>query len=228
MKIPYHAAVTVHRETTVTEAAELMDREGIGSLLVTEDDTLVGIVTDRDLAVRVVARQIPFDGRVDAVMTCGVVTVPATAGRTEVIELLREHSIRRLPVVGDDGRLVGVVTLDDLFAIATPRDLPGLAAAVTEEVRHPHHDAHLPVPARGSAPHEPRIGRRQARVGDQLVVHGHLSNQPVRDGEILSVNTPAGDPPFLVRWSDDGHVSFIYPGPDAEIRHLGDREPAHS
>ncbi|WP_347176884.1 DUF1918 domain-containing protein [Parafrankia sp. EAN1pec] len=44
---------------------------------------------------------------------------------------------------------------------------------------------------------------------------------PKRDGEILEVATPAGDPPFLVRWSD-GRLSYIHPGPDARIHHYGE------
>lgn len=225
MKIPYHVPVAVPRETTVTDAAERMGREGVGSLLVTDNGQLVGIVTDRDLALRAIGRRMPYDGRIDAVMTCGVVTVPATAGREEVVRTFQEHTVRRLPVV-DGGKIVGMVALDDLVATATSADLAGLAATVGEEVRHPHHEAGLPVPAAAAFPPAPRLGRLQARVGDQLVVHGHSANQPNRDGEIIGVHTTAGDPPFLVRWSSDGRVTFVYPGPDAKIRHLsGAAEP---
>ena len=144
MKIPYHPAVTVPRETTVAEAVEVLRREGVGSLLVTEHDRLVGIVTDRDIALRVIGRRIPYDGRIDAVMTCDVITVPPTAGRDEVIELFRKNAIRRLPVVDGD-RLVGVITLDDLLAIGAARDLPGLAEAVAEKIRHPRREAGTPA-----------------------------------------------------------------------------------
>ncbi|WP_085003945.1 DUF1918 domain-containing protein [Frankia casuarinae] len=59
----------------------------------------------------------------------------------------------------------------------------------------------------------------RAHPGDTLVVHRHTTRQPDRLGEIFEVCSVAGDPPFAVRWSGTGHVSFVYPGPDAEIRH---------
>jgi CBS domain-containing protein len=219
MKIPYRVPVTVPRETTLVEAAERMEQAGVGSLLVVDGDQLVGIVTDRDLALRAVARRMPYDGRIDAVMTTGVVTVPATADREKVLRIFRGHAIRRLPVI-DGGRVIGLVALDDLVADASVADLPTLAAAVSEEIRHPHHEAGLPLPAAVARPPAPQVGRWQARVGDKLIIHTHVLNQPSRDGEILGVHSPAGDPPFLVRWSSDGRVSFVYPGPDAEIRHF--------
>jgi hypothetical protein len=57
----------------------------------------------------------------------------------------------------------------------------------------------------------------QAKVGDRIVVHGTHVSDPVRDGEILEVHGPDGGPPYLVRWSDNGHESLVYPGPGAVI-----------
>ncbi|MGH2650136.1 MAG: DUF1918 domain-containing protein [Actinomycetota bacterium] len=56
-------------------------------------------------------------------------------------------------------------------------------------------------------------------VGDRLVVLGHRVGAPDRDAEILEVHGPDGGPPYLVRWSDDGHVGLIFPGPDVLIEH---------
>lgn len=56
-----------------------------------------------------------------------------------------------------------------------------------------------------------------ARVGDRLVVHSARVDGPVRDGEIVEVRHGDGSPPYVVRWSDSGHETLIYPGPDAEI-----------
>ncbi len=66
-----------------------------------------------------------------------------------------------------------------------------------------------------------------AMVGDRLVVHSTHVDGPVRDGEILEVHGARGEPPYLVRWSDDGHESLVFPGPDATVTHLGP-EPAPS
>jgi CBS-domain-containing membrane protein len=220
MTVTYHAPVAVPPDVSLSRAAELMDRAGVGSLLVVEDGELVGIVTDRDLVLRAVARRVPHDGRIDAVMTTGVVTAPATAERDEIVRIFQAHTIRRLPMM-DGARVVGVVSVDDLLIDASPAELPHLVALLLDEVRSPHHEAGLPVPAHAStraSGTEP--GRGRALVGDQIIVHRHGVGQPDRDGEIVEVRSPAGDPPFRVRWADTGRVTFFYPGPDAEVRHL--------
>jgi len=66
-----------------------------------------------------------------------------------------------------------------------------------------------------------------AVVGDRLVVHrGHVDS-PDRDGEILEVRHPDGSPPYLVRWSDNGHQAVVFPGPDATVEHYG-QSPGHT
>jgi hypothetical protein len=64
---------------------------------------------------------------------------------------------------------------------------------------------------------------RQTRPGDRLVVKGHHTGEPDRDGEILEVLGEHGAPPYLVRWSD-GHESELFPSSDAIVQHLGDSE----
>jgi hypothetical protein len=61
----------------------------------------------------------------------------------------------------------------------------------------------------------------KADVGERLVIKAHHVGEHDRDAEILEVRGKAGTPPFLVRWADNGHVSLIYPGPDAAVQHLG-------
>jgi len=57
-----------------------------------------------------------------------------------------------------------------------------------------------------------------AQKGDRLVIRGHHVGELDRDGEILEVGEHGG-PPYLVRWSDDGHEGLIFPGSDALVRH---------
>lgn len=59
-----------------------------------------------------------------------------------------------------------------------------------------------------------------ATVGDRIVVRGHHLGEPDRDAEILEVHGARGTPPYVVRWSDDGHVATYVPGPDARVDHL--------
>lgn len=107
--------------TSVVEAAEHMGQEGIGDVLVALDGGSFGILTDRDVAVRVVA-----EGRdpaaTEAARVCSreVATLAPDAEADEAVRLMRERAVRRLPVV-EDGRCVGIVSLGDL-AVQLDRD----------------------------------------------------------------------------------------------------------
>ena len=57
----------------------------------------------------------------------------------------------------------------------------------------------------------------QAHVGDRLVIKSHHHGEHGTDGEILEVRGADGTPPYLVRWSEDGHMGLVFPGPDAVI-----------
>jgi len=58
-----------------------------------------------------------------------------------------------------------------------------------------------------------------ATVGDRIVIRSVHEGEHDRDGEVLEVHGPEGTPPFLVRWSDDGHTSLLFPSADAYIAH---------
>ena len=57
----------------------------------------------------------------------------------------------------------------------------------------------------------------QAKVGDRMVAHGTHIDDHDRDGEVIEVRGANGGPPYLVRWTEDGHESLVYPGPGMEI-----------
>ena len=61
----------------------------------------------------------------------------------------------------------------------------------------------------------------RAKVGDRIVILGHRVGEPERDAKILEVRGERGEPPYLVEWSDDGHISLFFPGSDAVIEHPG-------
>jgi hypothetical protein len=63
-------------------------------------------------------------------------------------------------------------------------------------------------------------GALRAAEGDRLVVRGHRIGEPERDAEILEVFGDDGAPPYLVRWSDDGRVSRVYPSSDIYVEHF--------
>jgi hypothetical protein len=59
-----------------------------------------------------------------------------------------------------------------------------------------------------------------AAVGDRLLVHSAHVDVPAREAEVLEVRHEDGSPPYLVRWTDTGHETLIYPGADAEVQHV--------
>ncbi|MGX1881738.1 CBS domain-containing protein [Streptomyces sp. NPDC055287] len=108
------APVTVGVLTAVSEVAHRMREENIGAVLVADGDGLRGLVTDRDLVVRVLAEgKDPGETTVRDVCSPDLVTVTPDDQVDRAIELMREHSLRRLPVV--EGTIaVGIVSLGDL------------------------------------------------------------------------------------------------------------------
>ncbi|HUI47084.1 MAG TPA: CBS domain-containing protein [Acidimicrobiia bacterium] len=137
------SGVGIGPERTIREAAGIMEQAGIGAIAVIDGDHLVGIVTDRDLVRRGLARDLPADARVDAVMTTPVVTVDADADLHDTFALFRTHAVRRLAIVRA-GQFVGMITIDDLL-IDLAGDLSDLARPVTAEVIFGSHDYPSPV-----------------------------------------------------------------------------------
>ncbi|MFD8388708.1 CBS domain-containing protein [Streptomyces sp. NPDC059680] len=107
-------AVAVPPHVSLAQVTRTMSESGVGSVLVVEDGTLRGIVTDRDIAVRGLGGGLPPATAVEAVMSAGVVTVDAADDVQTVYRTFRRIGVRRLPVL-DGHRLVGVVTIDDLL-----------------------------------------------------------------------------------------------------------------
>lgn len=137
------STVAVDNSDSITHAADIMEEAGVGALVVLDNGALAGIVTDRDLVVRALAKSLPPDSRVDAVMSCPVVTIDGDSDIADAYRLFKEHALRRLPVT-DSGRVLGMVTVDDLLVELTRR-LSELTRPVFAEVTHPQHDS--PVPA---------------------------------------------------------------------------------
>ncbi len=139
------SGVAIGPDRTITEAAEIMDRAGVGALGIVDGDVLVGIVTDRDLVRRGMARRLPPDARVDAVMTSPVVTIDAEADVREAYGVFRSNAVRRLPVVRERS-LVGMLTVDDLL-VHLAGELADLVRPVTAELLFPHRDSAVPARA---------------------------------------------------------------------------------
>jgi CBS domain-containing protein/acyl dehydratase len=111
MKSP---AETIHIDASARAAATTLSEREIGSLVITDDGEPVGIVTQVDLTRLVAAGGDAETTPIDSIMSAPVVTMHADSSVTEAARRLREHGIKRLPIVDDDGLLVGIVTTTDL------------------------------------------------------------------------------------------------------------------
>ena len=120
---------------TVDQAAQLMKDDDVGSIPVIADQKtkrLLGIITDRDLAIKVVAPAREVSAvRVEEVMTHDPVTCHADDDLNEAIDAMEMHQVRRIPVVDDNKRVIGIIARAD---IATRVKEPETTAEVVEEI----------------------------------------------------------------------------------------------
>jgi len=112
-----------------------MGRHGVGSLLVVNGDQFVGIVTDRDIAVRGVGDGLALDTEVSAVMTDVPVTIQGSADIFEAFRTVKAAGVRRLPVL-EDSDLAGIITVDDML-ISLVLELGAVVSPVANELARP-------------------------------------------------------------------------------------------
>ena len=105
---------TIEPTTSATEAARIMKSQDVGSLPILENDRLVGVVTDRDLAIRLLAEGTSGETTVGEIASKDVVTVDPQQTLEEATRLMAEHQLRRLPVCEEDGKLVGILAQADV------------------------------------------------------------------------------------------------------------------
>jgi len=116
------SVVHVNRDTTIQEAAQLMRQHHVGDLIVADADHEglwpVGIITDRDIVLSVVAPKLDASViTVSDVMANDLVTCREDMGVSEVIHKMRAKGVRRMPIVSERGDLVGVVSIDDVIEL---------------------------------------------------------------------------------------------------------------
>ena len=115
-------------DMSLCDAAAMMQSGDMGSLPVGDNDRLVGVITDRDIAVRAVAAgKDPRTTKVRDVMSEGVRWIYDDASTKEAAQLMSKHQIRRLPVINHEKRLVGIVSIGD-FAVESSEIRPAAEA----------------------------------------------------------------------------------------------------
>ncbi|MEW6544278.1 MAG: CBS domain-containing protein [Nitrospirota bacterium] len=149
---------TVHtapRDISVRDVARLMTARGVGAVVVVDGPSPVGIVTDRDIVVRVTAAGLdPAYVLVGAIMSAPLVTVPESESVEAAIVVMGRHGVRRLPIVDEAGHLLSILTLGDLLRLnlARAEDLAPIIKeratplAPSPDVRPEPREAPLPQP----------------------------------------------------------------------------------
>jgi CBS domain-containing protein len=133
------SVVWAERHTQVLEAARLMRHHHVGDLVVVDNPqderTPLGIVTDRDLVVDVLAAGLdPATTTLGSLMRRPLVIASETEDSSAAIERMRSHGVRRVPVVDHAGRLIGIVTLNDLLKLAID-EASGLLGVIMQAQR---------------------------------------------------------------------------------------------
>ncbi len=126
--------VTGTPESGVSDALDMMDENGVGSVVIVEDDEPVGIVTDRMIAMALRDAE-SIDGvTVADVMSEDLVTIGQDATHLEAVQTMNDEAIRRVPIVDDSGSLAGIITLDDIITI-TASELSNAADVIAQQAK---------------------------------------------------------------------------------------------
>lgn len=115
---PTQDIYTIHPEATVLEAISMMADKGIGAIVVTEEDQVAGILSERDYTRKIVLMErTSLDTTVSQIMTSNVITVDCNTSVPDCLSLMTDKHLRHLPVV-EAGKLVGLVSIGDLVKAA--------------------------------------------------------------------------------------------------------------
>jgi len=119
------SVVSIDAATTITDAAILMEDAEIGAIVVTENNTPVGLITDRDFAIKVVAHAYPRTSPVKMIMSSPLYSISPDESVRMIADFMYTRGIRKLPVIDND-KVIGIVTATDLvrqFAVCTGDDI---------------------------------------------------------------------------------------------------------
>jgi CBS domain-containing protein len=125
--------VTISADANALEAAKLMQSKHIGCLIVIDGSRPIGILTDRDILLKVVANeQKPVETAVKKIMTANPTMVNVNYDMLDAVRLMHTRGVRRLPVVDEHRHLLGIITMDDLLTTFSA-EVASLAGAVQKE-----------------------------------------------------------------------------------------------
>ena len=127
-------------DTPLSQVAQLMDNQDIGAIPILDEDRLVGMITDRDIVVRGVAKEKDLRGMSSREIASGeLVTVGPDQDLSDALHLMAQHQVRRLPVVDDENRLVGVVSQADIALDVNDKSVGEMVAGISKPSQGPRH-----------------------------------------------------------------------------------------
>jgi CBS domain-containing protein len=125
-------------DTPLSQVAGLMEAEDVGAIPIVDGDRLVGMITDRDIVVRAIAKQKDPRGMPTREISSGeLVTVGPDHDLSDALQLMAQHQVRRLPVVDDENRLVGVVSQADVAIEAKDKSVGEMLAEISKPSQGP-------------------------------------------------------------------------------------------
>ena len=112
-QIMNHFVVSVDSSVTATDAAKMMEDTGVGSIVVLDNNLPVGIVTDRDFAIKIAAHSYPIDTPVRRIMSSPLISIDPNSDLWVASDLMSTRNVKKLPVIDDD-KVVGMLSSSDL------------------------------------------------------------------------------------------------------------------
>ena len=108
------SVLSVDSSVTATNAAKMMEDAGVGSVVVLENNLPVGIITDRDFAIKITAHSYPIDTPIRRIMSSPLISIDPNSDLWVASDLMSTRNVRKLPVIDDD-KVVGILTSSDLI-----------------------------------------------------------------------------------------------------------------
>lgn len=113
-----HAEVfTLPSTARISAAADMMREKRVGAIVIVDDQAVAGMITDRDIALTLALGAGTPDSTLEEAMSRDVKTIPETISLFGATRFFRDNDVKRLPVVNEDGDLVGIVSIDDVMAL---------------------------------------------------------------------------------------------------------------
>lgn len=114
---------TIGIEATIAKAAKAMCHDQVGSVIILDHNKPIGIVTEEDIACKVVAKDLkPSTVHVNDIMSTPLITVSADKTVGDAAKMMVKHKVRRLPIIDDHHKVIGIVTVRDLLAVSNEQN----------------------------------------------------------------------------------------------------------